>query len=428
MGNCLITASETDLHSYPNHLSSPSHTHNSSFVPILPFSTHSYLGSLYALGPELGRGQYGIIRSCTCHTSGASFACKSISKHRLNNESDVAGVIREVRIMKHLSSPNSQSSGCIVRLHDVIEDKAFIHLILELCCGGELYERIVQKKCYFEAHAAFLMKSLLETVQYCHRMGIMHRDIKPENILLVEDSDTSPIKLADFGLALEFSSGQKFSGMAGSSYYIAPEVLQGEYSEEIDIWSAGVIMYVLLSGVPPFWGATEQRIYKAIQKGELSFPSKPWDEISSSAKDLIAKMLHPSAKLRITPAQALSHPWILHHHIKHIKENQVNAGTFGSHASIGASTCDKESFQQGTKTVVKPDFHEALVHLMASMDREDVREKRLQNGWTCTVLSRNLNDEILVVNTSEEKYLVSHDRLKKKIGWKLLSQRPASIK
>ncbi|KAH7283864.1 hypothetical protein KP509_34G028000 [Ceratopteris richardii] len=181
------------------------------------------------------------------------------------------------------------------------------------------------------------MKSLLESIHFCHSMGIIHRDIKPENILLLDNSETSPIKLADFGLALEFTkgktrfapgfgqnavffsrfklsynvtdkfgyAGQTFSGLAGSSYYMAPEIFQGEYSEEVDIWSAGVIMYIVLRGVPPFWGPTEQRIYKAIQKGEVSFSAKLWDSISDEAKDLISKMLHPDAKSRITVAEAM---------------------------------------------------------------------------------------------------------------------------
>ncbi|KAI5061195.1 hypothetical protein GOP47_0023700 [Adiantum capillus-veneris] len=365
MGNCLIISSDTDLYTHMNGgglvlTSPPSHTQDSSFTPILPFRTRSHLGSFYNLGHELGRGQYGIIRSCTCRSSGTSFACKSISKLHLSREADVEDAVGEVRIMKLLSNPCCGSACSIVRLHDVVEDKSFIHLILELCRGGELYERIVLKKCYSEVHAAIMMKSLLETVQYCHSMGIMHRDIKPENILLVEDSDTSPVKLADFGLALEFSAGQKFSGIAGSSYYMAPEILEGEYSAEIDIWSVGVVMYVLLSGAPPFWGATEQRIYKAIQKGELSFPSNPWDKISSSAKDLIAKMLHPNAKLRMTSAEALKHPWIrLHTNYAELNlasdgcaslVHENNKETFYSHTFTVAPTHNQMAFQDGETT------------------------------------------------------------------------------
>ncbi|KAI5061194.1 hypothetical protein GOP47_0023699 [Adiantum capillus-veneris] len=354
MGNCLIMiSSDTDLYAHMNlcgplFTSSYSHTQASSFTPILPFCTRSHLGSFYNLGYELGRDRYGIIRSCICRPSGASFACKSISKRHLSREGDVEGVVREIRIMKLLSNPHCRSSCSIVRFHDVVEEKSFIHLILELCRGGELYERIVTKKCYSEVRAAIMMKSLLETVQYCHSVGIMHRDIKPENILLVEDSDASPIKLADFGLALEFSAGQKFSGIAGSSYYMALEILQGNYSAEIDIWSTGVVMYVLLSGAPPFWGVTEQRIYKAIQKGGLSFPSNPWDDISSSAKDLIAKMLHPNAKSRITTAEALKHPWILLH-TNDAKQNQLNSASDGF-ASL-AHENHKATFDPQTVTV-----------------------------------------------------------------------------
>ncbi|KAH7283859.1 hypothetical protein KP509_34G027500 [Ceratopteris richardii] len=222
-------------------------------------------------------------------------------------------IMSETCIMKRLSNSTCSFVDWIVRLHDIIEDKDSIHLILELCRGGDLYERITENKRYTEVHAAFLMKSLLESIHFCHSMGIIHRDIKPENMLLVDKSETAPIKLADFVLALEFTKGQTFSGLAGSSYYMAPEIFQGEYSEEVDIWSAGVIMYIVLSGVPPFWGPTEQRIYKAIQKGEVSFSSKLWDSISDEAKDLIIKMPHPDAKSRITVAEAMAHPWILYH-------------------------------------------------------------------------------------------------------------------
>ncbi|KAH7444685.1 hypothetical protein KP509_02G088000 [Ceratopteris richardii] len=317
MGNCVVSLSDQEIRVHNRSSSStfsPPHSQDqAAFKSLLLFSTRSDLGSFYDLGPELGRGQYGIIRRCRCRSSGSLFACKSISKECLVSPQDTESIVREVRIMKCLSNPANSTAGGILRLHEVIEDKIHIHLILELCQGGDLYESIAKNKRYSEVRAASIMKSLLESLQVCHRMGIMHRDIKPENILLIDKSDNSDIKLADFGLSLEFSKGQKFAGLAGSSYYIAPEILQGEYSEEIDIWSAGVIMYIILSGAPPFWGATEQRIYKAIQKGDLRFSSKPWDEISMSAKDLIGKMLHPDPKCRIPAAGALSHPWILYH-------------------------------------------------------------------------------------------------------------------
>ncbi|KAI5084685.1 hypothetical protein GOP47_0000854 [Adiantum capillus-veneris] len=209
--------------------------------------------------------------------------------------------------------PREAAASHTVRLHQVIEDDTHVHLIIELCRGGELFERIVKKKCYAEAEAAFIIKHLMKSIQFCHRMGVMHRDVKPENILFLEESNTSPIKLADFGLALEFSPGKKFSGIAGSAYYIAPEVLEGEYSEEVDVWSTGVVLYVMLSGVPPFWGETDEDIFNAIREANLKFSGTSWNSISFSAKDLITRMLCADVKMRLTPEQVLEHPWILHH-------------------------------------------------------------------------------------------------------------------
>ncbi|KAH7426389.1 hypothetical protein KP509_10G000200 [Ceratopteris richardii] len=281
------------------------------FDAILPFSTAADLAQLYELGCELGSGQSGVVCKCTDRASGIQFACKSISKLHLRTIANVRDVIREVNIMRRLSSrsslhgPGKSREFNVVRLHDVVEDHSFVHLIVDLCSGGELFDRITRIKCYSEKKAAVIMKSLLESLQFCHSMGIMHRDVKPENLLLVDDSEEPNVKLADFGLALEFSPGQKFSNMAGSAYYMAPEVLRGDYSEEVDIWSGGVIMYVLLSGMPPFYGRTEQDIFKAIRRGQFDVSSDPWQWISHSAKDLIAKMLCVDVLSRCTIAQAL---------------------------------------------------------------------------------------------------------------------------
>lgn len=311
------------------------------FTPILPFTSPSDFTALYELGPELGRGQFGIIHRCTSRSSGAIFACKSISKLYLRTPRHIQDVVREVRILNNLSNPTLLSqilplccdsghvlpqsrtpSNRIVRLHDVVEDGACVHLVMELCQGGDLFDRLVKKKTFSEGQAALLMKSLLETLELFHSLGVMHRDLKPENILFVHESDASPIKLADFGLALEFAPGEKFSGTAGSVFYMAPEMLQGEYSEEIDMWSAGVILYVLLSGMPPFWQATKQGILEEIQGGHVDFPPDPWGRISLSAKDLILQMLCIDVELRLTPAQALQHPWIVHHTKKTKRQSQ----------------------------------------------------------------------------------------------------------
>ncbi|KAK1603887.1 hypothetical protein QYE76_027560 [Lolium multiflorum] len=153
----------------------------------------------------------------------------------------------------------------------------------------------------------------MEVVAHCHSKGIVHRDLKPENILLVSRSPSSAIKLADFGLATYTQPGQRLSGTVGSPFYIAPEVLAGGYNEAADVWSSGVILYILLSGIPPFWGKTKSKIFECIRSTELRFPSDPWDRVSDSAKELITGMLRRDPRQRLTAEQVLGHSWIQEH-------------------------------------------------------------------------------------------------------------------
>lgn len=141
-------------------------------------------------------------------------------------------------------------------------------------------------------------------------MGVMHRDLKPENFLLLSKDEDSPLKATDFGLSMFFKPGDVFKDLVGSAYYVAPEVLRRNYGAEADIWSAGVILYILLSGVPPFWGENEQRIFDAILRGHIDFTSDPWPSISSSAKDLVKRMLRADPKERLSAVQVLGHAWM----------------------------------------------------------------------------------------------------------------------
>ncbi|MED6209122.1 Calcium-dependent protein kinase 33 [Stylosanthes scabra] len=141
-------------------------------------------------------------------------------------------------------------------------------------------------------------------------MGVMHRDLKPENFLLSSKDDKALLKATDFGLSVFIDEGKVYRDIVGSAYYVAPEVLRRRYGKEIDVWSAGVILYILLSGVPPFWAETEKGIFDAILEGHIDFESAPWPSISNSAKDLVRKMLTQDPKKRITSAQVLEHPWI----------------------------------------------------------------------------------------------------------------------
>ncbi|PSS04699.1 Calcium-dependent protein kinase [Actinidia chinensis var. chinensis] len=259
----------------------------------------------YALGKELGRGQFGVIYLCTEISTGHTYACKSILKRKLRNRSDREDVKREIQIMQHLSGqPN------IVEFKGAHEDRQSVHVVMELCAGGELFDRIIAQGQYSERAAAAICRSIVNVVHICHFMGVMHRDLKPENFLLSSKGEGAMLKATDFGLSVFIEEGKVYRDVVGSAYYVAPEVLRRSYGKEIDVWSAGVILYILLSGVPPFWAETEKGIFDAILQGEIDFDSQPWPSISYSAKDLVRKMLTQDPKLRITSAQVLEHPWI----------------------------------------------------------------------------------------------------------------------
>ncbi|KAF3791959.1 Calcium-dependent protein kinase 17 [Nymphaea thermarum] len=259
----------------------------------------------YTIGKELGRGQFGVTHLCTHKVTGEQFACKTIAKRKLTNKEDVEDVRREVQIMHHLTGqPN------IVELKGAYEDKHSVHLILELCAGGELFDRIIAKGYYTERAAAALLRTIVQTVHTCHSMGVVHRDLKPENFLLLSKDEDAPLKVTDFGLSVFFKPGEVLKDIVGSAYYIAPEVLRRRYGPEVDIWSIGVMLYILLSGVPPFWAESEHGIFNAILRGHIDFTSDPWPSISAGAKDLVRKMLNADPKQRLTAFQVLNHPWI----------------------------------------------------------------------------------------------------------------------
>ncbi|KAK7257868.1 hypothetical protein RIF29_32159 [Crotalaria pallida] len=259
----------------------------------------------YQLGKELGRGEFGVTHRCVDLKSGEAFACKKIAKTKLRTEIDIADVRREVQIMRHLPKhPN------IVTFREAYEDRDAVYLVMELCEGGELFDRIVAKGHYTERAAANVTKTILEVCKVCHDNGVIHRDLKPENFLFADSNETCPLKAIDFGLSTFYETGERFNEIVGSPYYMAPEVLRRNYGQEIDVWSTGVILYILLCGVPPFWAETEEGIAQAIIKGNVDFTRDPWPKVSEEAKDIVTRMLDPNPYTRITVPEVLEHTWI----------------------------------------------------------------------------------------------------------------------
>lgn len=256
---------------------------------------------------ELGHGHYGVVRKCQNRVTKEYFAVKTIKKAKVGR---LETLKREIEILKTMDHPN------IIKLVDVFEDDKYLHLVTELCTGGELFDRIIEKTKSAEGHyseqdAAVLVKSILSAIEYCHTVhNICHRDLKPENFLFATPDPNSPMKIIDFGLSRFDDENGHMSTKVGTPYYIAPEVLTRHYDRECDLWSIGVVTYVLLCGYPPFYGDTDAEIFASVKRGEFDFPSPDWDDISSSAKQFIRRLLQTDASKRPTAREALEHPWL----------------------------------------------------------------------------------------------------------------------
>lgn len=259
---------------------------------------------------ELGHGHYGVVRRCMNRETSQWYAIKSIRKAKVKK---IEVLKREIEILKEVKHPH------IIELVDVFEDAKYLHLVTELCTGGELFDRIIAKSSSPEGHysehdTASIIKSILDAIAYCHSKGIVHRDLKPENFLFLTELEDSPIKIIDFGLSRhkDINEGM-MKTKVGTPYYVAPEVLRREYNEACDIWSIGVITYILLCGYPPFYGDSDAEIFNSVRIGRFDFPAPEWDDISDSAKAFVTFLLQVSADLRPTALVAMEHPWITKH-------------------------------------------------------------------------------------------------------------------
>eukprot|EP01041_Mallomonas_annulata_P001467 gene1467-2818_t len=259
----------------------------------------------YTLSRELGSGAFSVVRLAVNKTTGDSVAVKIVDKKKLSEE-DLESLATEILILDHLNHPH------IIKLMEVFEENGEFFIVTELVGGGELFDRIVSKSHYTEKEARDLIKIFLETMQYMHGAGVVHRDLKPENLLLTSDEDDSSIKIADFGFAKKVTDLVRNEVACGTPGYVAPEILRGDaYGAEVDIWSMGVICYVLLAGYPPFYDEDQKKLFKKIKEGRYYFHEDYWGNVSEEAMDLIRKMLCVSQKDRWTATQLLSHPWII---------------------------------------------------------------------------------------------------------------------
>ena len=264
----------------------------------------------YTVGDKIGEGQFGVTRYVYPKVGGQDpLACKSISKLQANRAADMEAIRREIDILKEVGEhPN------VPALVHVFEDADSIHLVQELCTGGELFDRIIERGSYSEQDAARIVRTMLRVVAYCHGVGVIHRDLKPENFLFKTNKERSnpnehdELMAIDFGLSVRFHSGDVFADPVGSPYYIAPEVLRRSYTEKCDVWSVGVVMYILLTGEPPFGGANASIIFENIRSGQLNM--KKLATVSAEAQSLILGLLNRDVNARLSADQASHHPWL----------------------------------------------------------------------------------------------------------------------
>ena len=271
----------------------------------------------YDVVKQLGKGGYAKVYEVKNKKTGKIAACKHLSKLNIKNLDKFK---KEIDYLRKLDHPN------IIKIYDTFESDRSLYIIMEDCKGGEIFDRIIEhinsKKMYSEKDAAIIFKQVMSAIQYCHNQKICHRDLKPENILYLNEGSEidNPIKIIDFGLSQD---ADKLKSKVGTAYYVSPEILRGKYSLLCDIWSAGVILYILLSGEPPFNGENDSAIYSKIVKEKFSFPAKNWKNISNDAKDLISHMLVPEAE-RYNAAQVLAHKWFQNAPDKPLSEIEFN--------------------------------------------------------------------------------------------------------
>ncbi|BAM42024.1 myosin light chain kinase [Theileria orientalis strain Shintoku] len=261
------------------------------------------LSSMYEICEQLGQGKFSIVYRAIYKETGEEYAVKIIDKTKITHQE--RELLRsEISILKLLKHNN------VIYLKDIIDMKDHLYIVMELVRGGELYDLLHSEHRLSEEHTHRIISQLLKTVAYLHKCGIIHRDLKPENLLLTDRSESGSIKLTDFGLSTLCSPNDILTQPCGTLAYVAPEVLtmQG-YNQKSDVWSIGVIMYLLIRGRLPFAIKKSHTIH-IWEHYKVTFDGSIWRGVSSSAKDLIRKLLEIDPAKRVSVFEALNHIWV----------------------------------------------------------------------------------------------------------------------
>lgn len=284
---------------------SPSNQSQPPSVPIPAPPTHPLLDCRYKIGPKLGHGCFATVYKATRLCDGVTVAIKVVEKNRLDKETATL-LDNELQILRAVS----QHPG-IVTLLDNIDTNTHMFFVMDYVDGGPLLDRIVSRGSFSENDARILLRTILLTLQFLSQLGCVHRDIKPENILVDNYSRTWSVKLTDFGLSAKMQPDKLLYAALGTPLFVAPEILKRQgYDCSCDMWSLGVVLYIVLCGYPPFPFEPSADLIGAIVNGRYSFPAGEWDHVSQDAKDVVRRMLEVDPMKRITPGEALEHRWV----------------------------------------------------------------------------------------------------------------------
>jgi serine/threonine protein kinase len=257
---------------------------------------------VYELGQKIHRGSAGVVMKCYSREHKTPFAVKIIKRSPKTDEA----VLQEVSIMNQLEHPN------LVNVLDFFEEEDNYYIVMELMAGGDVFDRILDMNNYTEKDARDLFMVLLEAVEYMHKNGVAHRDIKPQNIFLASKDSNCRIKIGDFGFAKKVHTPKSLTSRCGTPSYVAPEILKNQpYDQSCDMWSAGVVLYVMLCGYTPFSDENQEKMFERIKLGSLTFDPNDWSHVSTEAKDLITRLVDTNVDHRLTANQALQSRWIM---------------------------------------------------------------------------------------------------------------------
>lgn len=349
----------------------------------------------------LGEGSFAAVHKVQHLLTNEIRAMKIIQKTSESSETEDEEILNEINILKKMDHPN------IIKIFEFYSCPQTYQIVTEICEGGELFNQIVEHAPFSEMQAAYIMYQLFSAINYCHKMKIIHRDLKPENILIekIEEDDFFKIKVSDFGTSKIFEKGKIEQKIVGSSYYIAPEVLQKEYTEKCDLWSCGVILYILLSGSPPFTGDSEREIIKSVKGCKYDLTGAPFNKLSIEVKNLLTSLLQKDVLKRIDAESALKHPWFNRNKSKELL-NQITDASIHSEFIYNLKAYKSDSIlQEAALAYLVHNYPQLetiqnankLFNQMDTSGSGKITQSELYKGLAKTIRNNTLKDDVAII-------------------------------